>query len=185
MHKPSAYKHNVPIYQTTILLTILLSPILLGAVKGAPSKSAKELSGYQQVEVSWEQRKNQWCARRSDALLLKIQKAGFGYEKYETAMANCELDFYEVHPDLLGSDNEIQQRIMERISIKAQERKDIKAECVAHLKQGYQAGKNGDPRPFNSGAFGQGHDIGSLHSFYSAEQLSVRFEKASKNCRDA
>ena len=185
MHKPSAYKHNVPIYQTTILLAGLLAPILLGVVKGSPSKSAKELSGYQQVEVTWEQRKNRWCARRADALLLKIQRAGFGYEKYETAMDNCELDFYEVHPNISNEDTEIQKRILDRVSVKAQEREAIKAECVARLTQGYEAGKNGDPRPFNSGAFGQGHDIGSLYSFYSVEQLSVKFEKASQTCRDA
>jgi hypothetical protein len=137
------------------------------------------------VEASWEQTKNKWCGRRADALLIKVQAAGSGFAEYERAMANCELDFYEVHPNISNEDTEIQKRILDRVSVKAQEREAIRAECVARLTQGYEAGKNGDPRPFNSGAFGQGHDIGSLDSFYSVEQLSVRFEKASQTCRDA
>ena len=184
MHKPSAYKHNVPAFQTTILLAVLLAPILFGAFKGGSSKSAKELSGYQQVEASWEQTKNKWCGRRADALLIKVQAAGSGFAEYERAMANCELDFYESYPRALQPDNGVPNPSIARIRAELQKREDARNACVASLKEGYEAGRNGQPRSESSGAFAQGFDIGSLHGIYGKQLLEARLENASSACRD-
>ena len=177
-----AYKHSVKPIPLFLLATVVLGSIAFSGIDESTLNNAKRLAGYETMQTSWEQKMNTWCTDQTNSFLNRVKKTGRGYESYKEFSDNCRLLYYQTNPIAQSENPELFSELTAELAAKDARQEERRKRCLDDVDRGFNAAVKGEARPFNSGDFGRGYDVGLMLSLVKKPELEKRLENASTAC---